>query len=457
MNGLKVALFLGLTATCQDLSAQKNYTMYSLNQTAQSHYLNPAFSPRANVFVSLPLGMQSFGVSHSGFTLNHLLQTRSQDDSLVFNPGNAIDKMGKMNYMTVESYNEIIGFGFRVKENYFSFSMANRLQANFIYSSDLFRFAFEGNGQSFLGERASLDGIGVNLMSYVEYAVGFNRRINKKLAVGGRVKLLSGIANADMKKSKLGIHTDATTFDLTIDGSAALYTSGIKPFYDTTYTGNYNPAKNAFSFKNSGFALDLGATYELTEKISLSASVLDLGTIKWKTDNANFISNDVNYRFEGVDLNEYLKDSTTTFLDQLADTLEHVFSQEENSDSYRTGLYTRFYLGATYKLTDKFFVGATLYNEFIKSRYRPGLILSGNVKLNNWFAATINYSAYARSFANLGLGFTIKGGPIQFYVVSDNVMGFLFPQASRNFHISTGLNLLIGNPDKNKESSAKYD
>lgn len=453
---LKLALALCIFPL-GNLTAQKNFSLYSLNETAQAHYLNPAFKPNAKIYISLPLGMQSFGASNSGFNVNHLLQTRAQDDSLVFDPGNAIDKMSKKNFLTVETYNEIVGFGFAVKDNYFSFSMSNRFQSNLIYPRDLFRFAFEGNGKSYLGERASLDGLGFNLTSYVEYAVGFNRKFSKKLTAGGRVKLLSGIANVNTKKSQLGIYTDPVTFDLTIDGSAAVYTSGIKPFYDTLDNdNNYNPLNNAFSFKNAGFAIDLGATYELTEKISLSASLLDLGTIKWTTDNANYVSNSVNYRFEGVDLNEYLKDSTNTFFDQLQDTLKKVFSQDENASSYRTGLYTRFYLGGTYKLNDKFFLGATLYNEFIKSRYRPGLILSGNVKLNNWFAATVNYSAYARSFGNIGLGFTIKGGPVQFYVISDNVAGFLFPKSSRNFHLTTGLSLLFGKND-DKESKAKYD
>jgi hypothetical protein len=446
-----LALFIGTGTT---VSAQRDFTLYSLSGTPQAHYINPAFRPTAKVFISLPLGMQSFSVTNSGFTLNQLLQKRSQDDSLEFNPSNAIDKMAKLNYLTVESHNEILGFGFALKKNYFSFSVTNRFQSNLVYPKDLFRFAFEGNGKSYLGTRASLDGFGFNLTSYVEYALGFNREISDKLSVGARFKLLSGIANVRTKKSQLGIYTDATTFDITIDGALDVRTSGIKPFYDTLADDNYNPINNAFSFKNSGIALDLGATYKLTDKITLSASLLDLGTIKWTTDNANFVSKDVNYHFEGVDLNEYLNDSTNTFIDQLADSLKDVFSQKENAESYRTGLYTRFYLGGTFKLTEKFFVGATLYNEFIKARYRPGLILSGNVKLNNWFAATVNYSAYARSYGNVGVGFTVKGGPIQFYVISDNVMGFLAPAAAKNFHISTGLNILIGGR-KDKESKNK--
>lgn len=455
LKSIPFVLLLILVFPSGQIVAQKNFTMYSLNETAQSHYLNPAFRPKAKVFISLPLAMQSIGVSHSGFNLNHVLQERAQDDSLEVNAENAINKMGKKNFLTMESYNEILSFGFGVKKNYFSFAVTNRFQSNLIYPKELFQFAFEGNGKEFLGQRASLDGFGVNVMSYVEYAVGYNRKVNEKLSVGGRIKLLSGVANVNTRKSKLGIYTDETTFDITIDGSAEVNTAGVKPFYDTL-VDSYNPLKNAYSFKNFGFAVDLGGSYDLTKKITVTASLLDLGMIKWKTDVANFVSSDVNYQFRGVDLNEYLKDSTTNFIDNLSDTLEKVFTQQENNESYATGLYTRFYLGGIYKFTDKFSVGATLYNEFIKSRYRPGLILSGNVKINNWFAATINYSAYARSFSNVGLGFTIKGGPIQFYCTSDNILGFMFPQASKNFHACFGLNILIGK-NKDTETQAKFD
>ena len=113
-------------------------------------------------------------------------------------------------------------------------------------------------------------------------------------------------------------------------------------------------------------AVYLGANYELNEKIAFSASLLDLGAIKWDTENANFVSNEVNFKFEGVDLNQYLNDSTYSFVDAISDTLNKVFDGYENSDSYISGLYTRFYLGSTYKVSKSFTFGATLYNEIIK-------------------------------------------------------------------------------------------
>ena len=439
--------------------AQKNYTFYALDNTAQSHFLNPAFKPAAKVYVSFPLiPMQSFGVSNSGFNLSHVLQKRSQDDSLQLTPDKVIGKMGKRNFMTVESYNQIFAFGFRVKKNYFSFGITNRLNANFIYTKDLFQLAVEGNGKSFLGKRASFDGIGVNVNSYVEYALGFNREINDKLTVGGRLKVLSGIANVNTRKSKFGLHTDETTFDLTVDGSATINTSAVKPFYDTLAPAGYNPVDNAYNFKNFGLALDLGGTYKVTDKIKVSASLLDLGFITWKTDNATFVSNDVNYRFEGVYLNNFLKDSSDAVFKQLQDTLENVFSQEENNKNYRTGLATRFYLGGTYDLTKSINVGATLYNEVIKSSYRAAIIVSSTVKLKNWLSATVNYSQYARSFGSIGVGLSLRGGPMQFFVASDNIIGFFAPSQTKNFHAAFGFNMLLGKPEKKVvEKKASYE
>lgn len=431
------------------ISAQRNYTSYALENTPQSHIFNPAFKPSSKIFISIPgLSMHSIGVSNSGFTLSDLLSERPQDDSLQIDPENAISKMKEHNFLTMESYNEIFAFGIRVKKNYFSFGITNRFNSSFIYTKDFFQLAAEGNGQTFLGERVSFDGTEINVNSYAEYAVGFNREFSDKLEIGARIKVLSGIANVNTKESKFGLHTDATTFALTIDGSAIINTSGVKPLYDSLAPDDYAPYENAYNFQNLGLALDLGATYKLTEKIKVSASLLDLGFINWKTDNATFELNDINYRFDGVNLNEFLNDTTDAVFTSIQDTLTNLFSQEENNAEYRTGLATRFYLGGTYDLTKNIKVGATLYNEIVKSNYRAAAILSGTIQLKHWLSATVNYSQYSRSLGNIGAGISLRGGPVQFFIVTDNILGFITPEKSKNVHASFGINLMFGNPDK---------
>ncbi len=447
-------LLVALLLNGQQLLAQRNFTLYSLNETSQAFYLNPGFKQKNRLYISLPLGYQSITALNTGFTLNNLLK-KEANDSLYIVPSGATAKMAKINFLNVESYNEIFGVGFKVKKNYFSFNVANRLQTRFTYPKGLMDLVTDGNGKDLLGKRASMNGLGFDLMSYVEYGLGYNRDINDKLTVGGRVKLISGIANIQTKKSQLGLTTDASTFDLTVDGSMLVNSSNISQFYKDS---NYNAstmAKSAYNFQNFGLGMDLGASYKMNDKISFSASMLDLGFIKWKTNVTNYASNTIDYTFKGVDLNKVLFDSLNP-MKGIGDTLNKTFNGKETSKSYSTALHTKFYLGGKYKLNKYFSGGLLMYNEIVAKKYTAGVSASMVFQARNWLGVSLNYSMYGRSYNNLGFGINIKGGPIQFYVMSDNLMAFVNPASAKMVHVSTGMNIVIG-PRKDKDKDGVVD
>lgn len=462
MKSLKIILITALVLGFQHSFAQKNFTLYNMKTTPQGFYANPSFMPKAKLYLSLPVGMVNFGISNSGFSFNDALSKRA-DDSLAFNAPQLISSLAKMNYLTAESQIELFGLGIKVKDSYLSFSMSNRFQMNFKYPKDLMQLAFEGNGKSFLGQRASLDGLGFDMTSYMEYAFGYSKEINDKLSVGGRFKLISGLANIKTKKSQLGLYTDPTTFALTLDGSAEINTSNISQFYDST--SNFTTSdlsSNAYNFQNKGVGIDLGATYHINDKISVSASLLDLGSISWTANVTEYKSNDINFTFDGIDLNKYIADTSANPLDNFSDTLKQVFRQEESHESYSTALIPKFYLGGNYELTKNFNAGVLIYNEFIKGSYRPGISLSANATVKNWLVASLNYSIYNRSFANIGFGLSMKGGPIQFYFMTDNILALMMPKNSKNFHICGGISIYIkakgekeNNQDKDKGTEIK--
>ncbi|MGJ8661650.1 MAG: hypothetical protein ACSHXL_06405, partial [Bacteroidota bacterium] len=97
----RLLLVLGLILLTQaSLFSQRNFGFYSGFQSlSQSHYYNPSWNANNKVCFSIGFGMQSFGISNSGFTLNDILKTRQQDDSLVIDPSGAIDKMAKLNFL----------------------------------------------------------------------------------------------------------------------------------------------------------------------------------------------------------------------------------------------------------------------------------------------------------------------------------------------------------------------
>lgn len=429
--------------------AQEDFLLYSFDNLPQGHFINPAFKPSSKGFVAMPFLNTYLGASHSGFKLTNLVAIRP-DDSLELQPDIAIDKMADLNYVKAMVANELIGFGFTVDKSYFSFSVSNKASFRFMYPKDLFRLAFEGNGSSLLGERANMDGFGVDMLSYLEFAVGYSREFNDKLRLGGRLKYLQGLGTVYTKHSELGLHTDETTFDLTLDGQMTVNTSNTAIMLDTNFTGL--KANDFTSMPNNGLGIDLGGSYILNDKITLSASVLDLGFIKWNSNISNYSSDSVSFTFKGVDINEFLSD-TSDVLQSIQDSLSGVFGYSTNEDHFTTPLFTRIYLGGNYQVTEKIGVGANWYSEFVHRRYRGALTLSGNAQVTNWFRVGMNYTYYSRDYFNLGLGFSISGGPFQFYALSDNLLGMVIPQANKNWHARFGINFLLGWREKEEQAS----
>jgi hypothetical protein len=433
------------------LFAQKNFSLYNLKGTPQAFYVNPSFTPKSKMYLSLPTGFINLGVSNSAFSFNELFVKRA-DDSLTINTQGVVDGLKNNNFLSVESQVEILGFGFKLNDMYLNFSASNRLQVNVNYSKDLMQFALEGNGKSFIGKRASFDGLDVNLNSYMEYAFGASKEIGDKLNVGARVKFISGIANVNTKKTEIGLYTDPESFALTLDGEAEIQSANSLYYLDSTaILDQQNIINNSLKFANKGLGFDFGATYKINDKISVNASVIDLGFISWKTNVSNYKTDKINFLFEGVDVNELINDSTADPGTRFQDTLTKIFNYEVNQQGYSTSLNTKIYLGANYQLTKQLNAGALLFNEFIKGKYRAGFSLSMNASLKNWLSTTINYTIYNGSFSNIGFGLSLKGGPIQFFIMSDNVLSLIKPFDTRNVHVCGGLSLNIGGKEKKKK------
>ncbi len=427
---------------------QMNFGFYSgMQNLPQAHNYNPAFNVKNRMHFSLGTGMHSFGLSNSGFVLKDLLVERASDDSLVFSPSTAASKMAKLNFMDFHTQNEILSFGMKVRKTYFSLGVVNRFNFQFAYPKDFFLLMLEGNGGSFLGQRVDMDGLGVNFNSYAEVAIGANREFGERLKVGTRIKLLSGIANVTTEKSVLGITTDETTFDLTLDGELDLRTSGL-PFNGV----EYDPLA-ALKARNKGMAIDLGATFKLNDKLLLSGSLLDVGYINWTQNIQNYQRSAFSYTFEGVDLNQAAND--TAYFETLIDTLEQIFQAEGNNNSYRSVLPARFIIGANYNITNMFGAGAILFSDFSNGKYRPTLLLQGSFNLKDWLMVNLNYSVRARSATNLGLGLGLKGAGMAYFISTDNLFGFISPANAKNFHISTGLAFCIGKTKDKANTSVK--
>lgn len=101
-------------------------------------------------------------------------------------------------------------------------------------------------------------------------------------------------------------------------------------------------------------------------------------------------------------------------------------------------------IGATYKMTDRINLGGLIAGKIYKQKLQSGLILSANSRLARYFTASLSWSYIHRSANNLGLGLAVGRVPVQFYIISDNVPGMIWPQSTKNLNLRFGLNIIFG-------------
>jgi hypothetical protein len=461
-------LFYGL------LFSQQNMTMYFMS-VPQANITNPAIYSHCKLTFSgilIPLSGQLIppiylNYNNNGFAYKDFIHhgTGIRSDSLVIDFPNLIDKMKKVNYINLETHIPWINISYIWQNWYFSFGINEKIYASISIPRDLIVLAWEGNGKSLLGQKAFLSFLGANVNWHREYSLGAATNINNKLTVGGRAKLLFGKANLWFKNNKLTWHTNEENFAYTINADFDIresqpiydiiklaydYDNDSLIFEDTTLIDNptFNDIKQKiiFNSKNKGIALDLGTKYIFNDKITLYASLLDLGFIRYK-QNAESITAKGEFYFDGWNIQPYLegKDSIVEENNKaFTDSVIKLFDPKHYNKAYNYWLTSKLYLGATYKLTDKYNIGLLIRNDYFLKRFHSAVSLSFNAKFTKWFSSNLSYTIQNNSFKNLGLGFALKFGFYQWYMVSDNIFGFIYPQSTRTINLRMGLNMIFG-------------
>ncbi|MEO6904361.1 MAG: DUF5723 family protein [Bacteroidia bacterium] len=436
---LVIALLLVNTAF-----SQQNFTLYNMEKVSQRMNLNPAFKPSHTFLnIGIPvLSSQYINVNNSGFKYSDLIKHRA-DDSLYMDYNNMLSKLKKKNYISMAYQTELISFGIALPKSFLSFNVTEKINFRFRYPKAFMEFIWKGNGE-FLNQDMNFN-FGVSLMHYREYGLGYVYDINDKLTIGGKIKYLYGMENVYTERSAISMYTNANDFAITAKSDVLIHTSGV----NSASTKNIQIGNYAFNRNNHGMGLDIGAVYKLNEKIALSLSVIDMGAIKWKNATDNYISHNPNatFTYKGFDISKLINNDSTNAKDafkSLTDSLTQVFKIDTLHHSYSTNLSSQIYIGGNYSLTEKSNVGVLLYGQVLDKVIHPGVAFSFNQKVGEWFSVSASYSMYNRSYTNIGLGTAFNLGPVQLYIITDNVMGVLFPQNTKNLHFQGGIQLTFG-------------
>jgi len=467
----KIILFFVALTGLNQLKAQQSLTLYNMQAIPQAMYVNPGAMPLTNINIGLPgISSNYLNYSNNGFMLHDVIQ-QAANGGLLVNSDNLFSKLKTNNVINLNAHVDLLSFGFKVKKkNYFSFNLTERVDVRFNYSKDLMSFALYGNGAPQNLDRDIKIQPGIDASHFREWGINYTREVNKKLTIGGRLKYLSGIENVNTENTKITINTNSQYYALTGSGNLLVNTSGVDKdaSQNTSSILGFNTGR-----QNRGAAIDVGATYKLNEKFSFSASIIDFGFINWKDYTAQVASHaNGTVHYNGVSLNQAIND-TTGFgksAQNYGDSLGKAYKVDTvYKKSYTTMLTTQFYLSANYWLNEKNNVAVLFNGRYANKQFNPALCVSFNNKVGRWFSASLSYSMINRSYDNVGLGLAFTG-PVQFYVVSDNVVSFLVfdkyksgnssfvvPAYSKNLNLRVGINITIGKIPKDKDKDGVAD
>jgi Family of unknown function (DUF5723) len=436
-------LFFFLLFGCQTLfvTAQEELMLNGSNQIWHSNTQNPAFFPKGKKLV---IGLPGLGLDahHSGDVAYDDVFLK-QGDKTVIDFGNAIGKLEDINTLFLEQRLETVSLGVRLGSGLrLMAGHANRLSAQLEYPKTLPDLIWSGNAK-YIGQSVDI-APDINIFDWSELSAGAAFTFGK-IDIGARLKWLNGVSalNTDDAHKKASLYTNPDIYQLELSTDYGFHSSSLISAFDTSGLGfniDIANAKNKVFTSNSGFAIDLGAQIQLTEKLSVSASVVDLGgKINW-SENARYFRSKGQYEYKGVDFpgTDIINGADSLDFDVKLDTLNDIFQFKKTDENFSTQLPSRYFGGIAYQLNKRWLLGVN--GMFVSGAGRDRWAIGASARWSpiRWIQLGAMYSLNDRSSANIGLSAAATVGPVQVYFMSDNL-----PRAF-SLRTASAVNLRVG-------------
>lgn len=438
----KAYLLLAALLYTAGLAAQNPTTYFMEGSTFRSQ-LNPAFAPLRG-YVNLP-GIGGVDVALDGnIALDNIFFPR--DGKLVtildgaVSADEALSGLQQENRLGVDSRVNLFGIGMFTgnHKNFWSFDLSLRTVGDTGLPLSLFEFLKRGT-EGHVGE------FGMTTESYLEAAFNYSLPLlDDRLCIGVRGKLLAGLARAEIRYDRFDVTLQhdrwvvATrgTIDVTADGTT------VNPDPETgSFEMNdlkFKPRKPA----GYGFAVDLGATYDILPQLQASLAVTDLGFISWSRKSTVSGVSARQAEFTGVTVPEEGQPAPDFDFDMLK------FNRTESSAATRM-LQASINAGLEYQIWQRRIGIGLLYTVHFRN-YSTMHNLTGSVNIHptRWFTFTGSYTVFDNRCGAVGLGLNFYPGWLHFFVATDLLTSRHTPQwipvRQSMVHVTAGIGIPIG-------------
>jgi len=425
------------------LPAQQEYTLHFNRDITQSNTTNPAISFDYRISFLFPSINFNFG--NNAFSFNDLIKDDANSDSTFLDVDGVLDDMSKQNIIQLQSELTAFAMYYAYREWYFNISIGEKFDVKLTYPKELVDLIWNGNAK-FIGQTIDI-GPGINVNYYKEMSLGIGRHLDK-WDLGINVRILSGMVNVSSKRNSLTLSTGADNYEMTLSSDYEVKTAGI----NDPFANFLGPPKN---FNNLGLALDLGAIFHFSDKLEFAQSFLDLGGIKWNDNVATYRSNGT-FKYSGIDIADFIDDEALA-LDNLKDSLQALYFEEETGGSYWNYLSPESYTSAMYRLDDKTNLGALVHLTYF-SGVQFGMSLYAGRQIMKLVNVGFSYSIKNNRYDNVGMNLNLGPKWFKIFVVTDNLFNFLNTRGGKNVTWRYGVNVNIGSrKDANKRSPVEEE
>ncbi len=429
--------------------AQIGRSIYFMEQIPLSNTVNPAYHPEHKFYINLPV-LSLYQNIELPIRLNDVLTPVAGEDSLRIDFDKLKQSLDEKNTLGFNNMIELVKLGAKIGNSYLHFGINQRLDVNMDLDKDLLLLFLEGNaGSHLLGKDVSIDNSGFNANLFHEAYLGYNVKVSKALTLGLRAKYLRGIGNISTEKFNVHFRTDDSTYNIHLSSDIEIRQSM-----------DFNQLSSGLTLAslgdNSGYAFDFGMNLNISRKLHLSLSAIDLGGIIW--DRGAYISKSIHPNREFVYDGLHFTDSTSIQPNAILDSIKANFALKKEQKSYVSYLTPKVYLGLTFDFTDFSQAGLLLktnINNFGETDLKNySATLNYRHRILKFLTLQANYSIINETYNNIGAGASLRLGPVMLYALTDNLMGIINPQEYKNYNAIVGMTFLFGrikepeNPDE---------
>lgn len=406
------------TASAQDL------TSYFVTGSVERNQHNAAFAPDRG-YVNIPvLGAVSMSVS-GNVSLDQMLFTMDGDLVPIFDTrvsaSDALAGLNSTNTFGLSNRLSILGFGsyMRDRKSFWSFDLALRSSVNGSLPYEFFEFF------KMAPDYSTIKDVNLYMDSYVEAAFGYSRKLGilgDRLTVGARFKFLAGLFQANFNIDQMDISLTGDEWVAKAQGSMNFNAAGMSFEQSVGEDGQmiYDLDSMDGSFSGPagyGAAIDLGATFDFSDRLRFSLALNDVGFISWsKSSNTSAtIANEFSFSGASLDVNSGSVDNTTDGVE--IDEIEFVAEESEASTKW---LQANVKAGAEYGFFNNRIGIGGIYSMYLwSSKTIHNITAAVTLRPTRWFSFASSYAFTNNRSNTLGFAANFATGFVNLYIATD--------------------------------------